>query len=317
MSKAAKKKVARKAKATTRKEKKKAHKSSTVPETAATTSTSATLATAKKGSASQPAISNEKIGGASSTRIRAEDRVCVIEENESIYAGSPRGTKSLVSAEALQHALIERFRFLWVTPRSCVVTASSFVWARFFSSKKRDWVLKKLVGFKYTHDGSIIVPKVVRYGKPKVGPKVSSYQVSKAVTFFTDILIELANHIIKNDKILPSSKIFELLCCKISVRSLIIKFAIPPSSLGCKVSLANWPVTHLINSKYIICKSVDYTLWDCPLPHTQVSTGYSLGPTLYEFKDGETWDPKISGRARRSTVRSSASPSKPAQRSIL
>lgn len=166
------------------------------------------------------------------------------------------------------------------------------MWARFFSPKERDWVLKKLVGLKYTLDGSIIVPEVVRYGEPKAGPKVSSYQVSKAVTSSTDILIELANHIIKNDRTLPGFQVFELLCCEIPVRSLIIKFATPPPSLGRKVSLANRPITHLTNSKCILCKSVDHTLWDCPLPPAQVSTGYSLGPTLYEFKDGETWDPK-------------------------
>lgn len=116
-----------------REEKQRSHKSTAIPEPVITTSTSPepTITAAKKGSSSQPAIANEKAGGVLLTRFRAEDKASVIEENESIYAGLPRGYKSLASTEALQRALNERLKALRVSPRSCVATATNFVWIRF------------------------------------------------------------------------------------------------------------------------------------------------------------------------------------------
>lgn len=130
-SKAARKNATRRVKAAARVEKNQSHKSGVISETVITTSTSATLTAAKKGSSSQPTITNEEVGGASLTRFRAEDKASVIKKDESIYAGLPRGSKSLISAETLQRALIERFKIIRVTPRSCVATASNFVWIRF------------------------------------------------------------------------------------------------------------------------------------------------------------------------------------------
>lgn len=153
--------------------------------------------------------------------------------------------------------------------------------------------MKKLANFKFTLDGAIITPEIVRYEEPKAGPKVSSYQVTRSVTSSTDILVALASHIVKTDKLLPSFQVYELLCGEIPVRSLIIRFAAPPPRLGRKVNLLNRAATHLTNSKCILCKAVDHILWDCPSPPAQVSRGSSLGPPLFEFKESQTWDPKL------------------------
>lgn len=285
-SKAERKRLKRKTKAAVREEKKQSHKSSAPSDTVITTP--ATLTAVKKGSSSQPAIANEKEGGA---RLEQKIRHALLRRMNLFMLVFPR-TKSLVSAEALQRALIERLRTIRVTPRSCVATASNFVWIRLFSTKERNWTLKKLANFKFTLDGTIIAPEIVRYGKLKAGPRVSAYQVTRSITSSTDILIALADHILKVEKTLPGFRVYELLCGEIPVRSLIIQFAVPPPSLGRKVNLLNRPVTHLTNSKCILRKALDHTLWNCPSPPAQVSSGYSIGPILFEFQ-GQTWDPKL------------------------
>lgn len=144
------------------------------------------------------------------TRLRAEDKARVIKEDKSIHASLPRGTKSHHLVEALQIALYLRLKALGVTLRLCGATATNFVWIRLFSTKERDWTLKKLAKFIFTSDGTVMCPEIVRYGQPKATPKAATNQIPRSVTPSTEILIALAGHI-KNDKTLPGFRVYELL----------------------------------------------------------------------------------------------------------
>lgn len=164
-SKADKKRLRRKAKAMERAEKKKSHQSSDVPHTVITTASPATLIAAKKGTSDQPPAAARV--GAAITRFRADDKVNICRENASIFVGLPRGYKSHSSAEALQIAVIQRLKAIRVAAKGVAVTAAKFVWIRLSSTKERDWTLKKFANFKFTLDGVIITPEVVRYGERK------------------------------------------------------------------------------------------------------------------------------------------------------
>ncbi len=288
--KADRKRLRRKAKAVERAEKKKSHQSSDVPHTVITTASPATLITAKKGTSDQPPTATRV--GAAITRFRTDDKINICRENASIFVGLPRGYKSHSSAEALQIAVIQRLKAIRVAAKGVAVTAAKFVWIRLSSSKERDWTLKKFANFKFTLDGVTITPEVVRYGERKEVSKDTAYQISRASTTTEDLLIALANHIIEHDKTIPGFQVYELLCAEQAIFSLIIHFTAPPSSLGRKVKILDRPVTHLTNGKCILCKSIDHNLWNCPYPPEQISSGFSLGPPLFEFEEGATWDPR-------------------------
>lgn len=121
----------------------------------------------------------------------------------SIFVDLPRGLKSHQSAEALQMAIIQRLKAIRIVAKGVAVTAAKFVWIRLSSTKEKDWTLKKLANFKFTLDGVVITPEVVRYGECKAVAKDIAYQISRSNTTTEDLLIALASHIFENDKTLP------------------------------------------------------------------------------------------------------------------
>lgn len=84
-------------KAVAKEEKRKRRSSGTVSETVPTAKKASKP---KKPAADRPSNSNSKVGGASLTRFRPEDKLKLAEEGRSIFAGLPRGSKSALLAES-------------------------------------------------------------------------------------------------------------------------------------------------------------------------------------------------------------------------
>lgn len=124
--------------------------------------------------ASAPA---EKVGGATLTRLKPEDKERLVDEDRALYVGFPRGEKSTGAATALEQALLVRLRKLQIPVESASPASSKFVTAVFFDHKGRDKALRRLEAFNFVYNGRIVRPDIARYGATKPQPKITTYQI--------------------------------------------------------------------------------------------------------------------------------------------
>lgn len=291
--KTAKKKSKRKEKAARKEERKKSHTTGGNTQALNQKANDSLKPSASIGTKGVAKVPNEKVGGATITRLKPEDKEELVRQDRSLYIGLPRGQRSVVAVGSLSVAVFDRLRKRGIQVESTPTSSSKFLVAKFFDTEGRDRALAKLSGFTFSHEGNIITPEIAKYGVPELGKQVTTYQIPRAFTSSSDIVCALVDLLLADDKALPPFSVFELLNCEIPVRSLLVQFSAAPPSLGRKIVLLGRQVTQLSNSKCILCKKTDHTLWDCPSPPTQVSHGFSVGPKLFEFAAGDTWEPKL------------------------